>query len=81
MMTVKLNKISSVITEKSVKSFKTRKELFTFLSGLNYDFEVICDKSIADKTAKKLESFGFGVGQDSDYGFDFEVKLYAFINN
>ena len=76
-MTIKLNKISSVITETGVRTFKTRKALFSFISTLENGFELTCNDTISSKTIKALESLGFNVELDSTWGFDWEVKLFA----
>ena len=52
--------------------------LVSLISGLEC-FAIRLNKTVLNKTIKKIESLGFSVDVDDSYGFEWEVKLYCSI--
>ena len=42
-------------------------------------FAIRLNKTVLNKTIKKIEALGFSVDVDNSYGFEWEVKLYCSI--
>tara|TARA_R110000823_G_C15648873_1_gene470748 strand:+ start:38 stop:295 length:258 start_codon:yes stop_codon:yes gene_type:complete len=42
-------------------------------------FAIRLNKTVLNKTIKKIEALGFSVDVDDSYGFEWEVKLYCSI--
>tara|TARA_R110002020_G_scaffold203143_5_gene406476 strand:- start:957 stop:1214 length:258 start_codon:yes stop_codon:yes gene_type:complete len=40
-------------------------------------FAIRLNKTVLNKTVKKIESLGFDVDVDYSYGFDHEIKIYC----
>lgn len=75
MTTVKLNKVATVIKNDSIKTFNKKSDFWHWASTQN------CI-SITSNTRKKgnikrLQSLGFNVIVDDNWGFDFDFKLIA----
>ena len=81
---IKYGKILTSIQEdlntnvSTVKTFKVS-QLPSYVSNLEC-FSIQLNKTVLNKTIKKIESLGFSVDIDEDYGFDWEVKLYCDVN-
>lgn len=51
-------------------------ELSNIISGLEC-FSIQLSLTKVNKTVKLIESLGFSIDTDSDYGFEFECKIYC----
>ena len=90
-VSIKINKASTVIEgtgmffnaetdqidcrNHSCFSFKTRTELFNYISQQEA-FSAVISVNVKGMI-KKVESLGFEVSVDPSFGFDWEVKIFA----
>ena len=65
------NGLSKVFTSKV-------SNLVSLISDLEC-FAIRLNKTVLNKTIKKIEALGFSVDVDDSYGFEWEVKLYCSI--
>lgn len=63
------NETSNIFTEKVSDLYKIVSDVETF--------SIVLSLSKVKKTIKIIESLGFSVEIDSDFGFDFECKMYC----
>ena len=63
------NETSSISTEKISDLYKIVAEVETF--------SIVLSLSKVKKTIKIIQSLGFSVELDKDFGFDFECKMYC----
>ena len=76
---IKYGKVLTAIkTQNETSSISTEKvsDLYKIISDVE-TFSIVLSLSKVTKTIKIIESLGFSVEIDNDFGFDFECKMYC----
>ena len=73
MTTIKFNKITTIIDDNKVFSIRKKSDFWNWIDNCN-SFEMVVSQNI-NGVIKKLESKGFNISINKDWGFEWEVKI------